>query len=356
MPLIHGCEAFRVTMPRGRRPESVLVRLTGGQDAVGWGEAPLPAGRDAAPAAEAVWADIEERLGPALIGLELDRPEDVSAAADLGGHPAAAAIDMACWDLWCRARGLPLAHALGGTRTSIVTGATLTPEPILSTVVSRVNQAVGAGHTRITVEVRPGWDIEPLREIRRAYPALAVVADGGHAYRETPEHLDALEALDGYELLAIERPFPAGDLAAHARLQLRVGAAVAPEAPDLATLAAAIELNAGRALNLRIGVLGGLTAARGAHDRACAAGWDIWCTGAGPFGIGQAAAVALAAMPGCTLPSDVSDPAGGPAIVSPPVRSSGGVVGVPLTQAGLGHEIDEERIVRLASRRMRLPA
>ncbi|MEW2360203.1 enolase C-terminal domain-like protein [Spirillospora sp. NPDC029432] len=351
VPSIHGCDAFRVAMPRGRRPESVLVRLTAQDGTVGWGEAALAAGGP-----DPVWSDIEERMGPALIGLELDRPEDVSAAADLGCPAAAAAIDTACWDLWCRSRGLPLAHALGGTRTSIVTGARLTPEPLLDTVVGRVNQAVGAGHTRVTLDVRPGWDIEPVRAIRQAFPALALVADAGHHYRETPEQLAVLEGLEAYGVLAIVRPFPEDDLAAHARLQARTGTAVAPGIGDLATLDAAIALDAGRVLDLRLSAMGGLTAARSAHDLAYAAGWDVWCTGAGAFGIGQAAAVALAALPGVTLPSEVSDPAGGPAFVTPPVRSSGGVVGVPYTQPGLGHEIDEARIGKLATRRLRIPA
>jgi O-succinylbenzoate synthase len=351
VPQIHGCDAFRVTMPRGRRPESVLVRLRAQDGTVGWGEAAV-----AADGPEPVWSDIEERMGPALIGLDLERPEDVSAAAELGCRGAAAAVDIACWDLWCRARGLPMAHALGGTRTSIVTGARIAPEPQLETVVSRVNQAVGAGHTRVTLAVRPGWDIEPVRAIRQAFPALALVADAGHAYRETPEQLAVLEGLDAYGMLAIERPFPAEDLAAHARLQLRIRSAVAPAIGDLDTLDAAISLQAGRVLDLRACAMGGLTAARSAHDLAYAAGWDVWCTGTGAFGIGQAAAVALAALPGVTLPSEVSDPAGGPAFVSPPVRSSGGVVGVPYTQPGLGHEIDEARIERLATRRLRIPA
>lgn len=359
MPQIQGCDAFRAAMPRGRRPQSVLVRLTAADGTVGWGEAADTGGLngpDGSGDLTEVWSDVAERLGPALIGLEWERPEDVSAAAELGGRPAASAIDIACWDLWCRSRGLPLAHALGGTRTSIVTGAQIGPEPILETVVSRVNRAVGAGHTRVTVRIRPGWDIEPVRLIREAYPALALIVDAGHDYGETDEHLGVLTGLDAYGVLAIERPFPAGDLEAHARLQRRVEAPVAPAVGDIETLDAAITLEAGRALNLRLGDLGGLTAARAAHDRAYAAGWGIWCTGAGPFGIGQAAAVALAALPGCDLPSDVSDPAGGPAFVTPPVRSSGGVVGVPFTQPGLGHEVDDERIIRLASDKVRIPA
>ncbi|WP_018656105.1 enolase C-terminal domain-like protein [Actinomadura flavalba] len=354
MPQIVGCDAFRVRMPRGRRRESVLVRVVADDGNVGWGEA-APEGGGEPDGLGPAWCDLEERLGPALVGLEWESPEDVAGAAQLGGPAAAAAVDVACWDLWCRGRGLPLAHALGGTRTSIVTAARIAPEPNLDTLPGRVNQAVGAGHTRVTLAVRPGWDTEPLRAVRRAFPALAVVVDAGHAYdADDPAHLAALEALDAYEPVAVERPFAAGDLAAHARLQRLVAAAVAPAVGDLDTLAAAVELGAGRVLNLRFDLLGGLTAARAAHDRAYAAGWDIWCTGVGVFGVGQAAAVALASLPGCTLPSEVTDPSGGPVFVSPPVRSAGGVVGVPLTQPGLGHDVDEERIARLATRRMRL--
>jgi O-succinylbenzoate synthase len=350
VPRVHGFDAFRVAMPRGRRPESIIVRLTGDDGAVGWGEVALPAG------AESTWADIEERLGPALLGVDWEQPEDMAGVAQLGGRRAAAAVDIACWDLWCRTRGVPVAHALGGTRTAIVTGARVAADPPLDTLLSRINRYTGGGYARVTVDIGPGWDIEPVRAIRHAYPALALVADARGGYSESPEHLAALEALDSYGLLAIEQPFPAGDLAAHARLQRQIATAVCPDIGDLEALDAAISTGAGRALSLRVDRLGGLTAARGAHDRAYAAGWDVWCGGAGPFGIGQAATVAVASLPGCTLPSDVSEIAGGPAFVSPPVRGSGGVVAVPLTQPGLGHDVDDDRIIRLATRTLRIPA
>jgi O-succinylbenzoate synthase len=337
-------------MPRGRRPESILVRLTGEDGVAGWGEARVPQDPDS------TWADIEKRLAPALLGLDWDRPEDVSGVRDLGNRRAAAAIDIACWDLWCRGRGVPLAHALGGTRTSVVVGAQMAVDPSLESLVMRVNRYVGAGYTRVTVAIRPGWDIEPVRTIRHAYPALALVADAAGAYSESREHLAALEALDSYGLLAIERPFPAGDLSAHARLQGRIATPLGPYVGDIDTLDAAISMAAGRVLSLRIARLGGLTAARSAHDLAYAAGWDVWCGGAGVFGVGQAAAVALAGLPGCTLPSDMSEMAGGPAFVSPPVRASGGVMAVPFTQPGLGHEVDADAITRLATQIVRISA
>jgi O-succinylbenzoate synthase len=350
VPQIQGFDAFRVAMPHGRRPESIIVRLTGDDGTVGWGEVALP------PEDESAWSDMEERLGPALLGVEWDRPEDMAGMAQLGGRRAAAVVDIACWDLWSRARGIPVAHALGGTRTAVVTGARIAAGPPLETLVTRVNRYAGAGYARVTVDIWPGWDVEPVRTIRHAYPALALVADAGGRYTESPDHLAALEALDSYGLLAIERPFASGDLNGHARLQRQIATAVCPDVGDLDTLDAAINAEAGRAASLRVDRLGGLTAARAAHDRAYAVGWDVWCGGAGPFGIGQAATVAVASLPGCTLPSDVSEISGGPVFVSPPVRANGGVVAVPLTQPGLGHDVDQDRIMRLATRTLRIPA
>ncbi|MFL6054891.1 MAG: enolase C-terminal domain-like protein [Actinoallomurus sp.] len=347
MPRIEGFEAYRMTMPHGRRPESILVRVCDADGAIGWGEV---AGSDAC------WADIEERVGPALLGLDWELPEEVVGVGGLGGHAAASAIDIACWDLWCRRQRTPLAYALGGTRTSIVAGARLTAEPTLDVLLTRVNRLVSAGYARVTLAVQPGWDIEPVRAVRQAFPALALQADGAETYTEDPAHLSALEALDAYGLIAIERPFAGGELAAHTRLQRAIDTPVCLDPADLDTVDAAISIGAGRMFGLRIARLGGLTAARGAHDRALASGWDTWCDGAAGFGIGQAAAVALAALPGCDLPSDVSETPSQTAVVSPPVRAHGGVVAVPLTQPGLGHDIDHDLVTRLSRHTLRIPA
>ncbi len=347
MPRIQGFEAYRMAMPRRRRPVSILVRVAGDDGVVGWGEV---------ADSDDCWADIEERVGPALLGLDWELPEEIGGVGSLGGRAAAAAVDIACWDLWCRRHHSPLAHSLGGTRTSVMAGARLGIEPLIDVLLTRVNKLAGGGYTRVTLEVRPGWDIEPVRAVRQAFPAIALQVDGFEAYTDAPEHLTALEALDAYGLVAIERPFAGDDLAAHERLQRRIATAVCLDPADLETVDAAISGNAGRMLGLRISRLGGLTAARGAHDRALAAGWQTWCGGAAGFGIGQAAAVALASLPGCDMPSDVTESPSAGGVVTPPVSASGGVVAVPLTQVGLGHTVDEELISRMACQTMRIPA
>lgn len=314
-----------MTLPYGRRPETVLVKITDYGGMVGWGEAVDP---DAA-------GPLESAL-PALIGVDWEHP------SELGEIPGGAAGDMACWDLWGRMNGVPLAHALGGSRTSLIATVRLTADRSLESMVARVNRHVCAGYGHVTLDVHPGWDVEPLRAVRAAYPGLAIAVDGRGAYTEIAQ----LEALDAYGVVAIERPFK--DLLTSADLQDRVSAAVAVEVRSVAELDEAVSLNAGRALLLRPARFGSLAAVRLAHDRAAEAGWDIVCAGGLGAGLARAATVAVASLPGCSLPSDVAEPPRSAQVVLPPVGASGGVVAVPLTQPGLGHNVDEDRVRRMA--------
>ncbi|MEV7006466.1 enolase C-terminal domain-like protein [Streptosporangium sp. NPDC051022] len=328
MPRVRELEVFRLILPYGRRPETILVRLTDYGGMAGWGEIVDPGPK--------TWELLQERLGHALIGVDWEHPDE------LGDVPGGAAADMACWDLWARMSGVPLSHALGGSRTSLMATVRIGAERNLESLVARVNRHVCAGYAHVTLDVHPGWDIEPVRAVRKAYPALGIGVDARRAYTD----IGALAALDAYTLSSIERPFV--DLTHHADLQERVAAPVLLDVSSAAELDEAITLNAGRALLLRPAAVGSLREVRRMHDDAVAAGWEIACSGGQGTGLARAATVAAASLPGCGLPCDVAEPPRSAQIVTPPVGASDGVVAVPLTQPGLGHNVDVTRVRRLA--------
>ncbi|MFI7633701.1 enolase C-terminal domain-like protein [Nonomuraea sp. NPDC049400] len=328
MPRVRELEVFRLVLPYGRRSETLLVKLTDHGGMTGWGETTSPRPK--------TWTKLEETLAALLIGVDWEHPDAVQS-----GDPA---VDMACWDLWTRMRGVPLAEAIGGTRTSLMATVRLTPDASVESLVARVNQQVCAGYGHVTLDVRPGWDVEPVRAVRQAYPALTLAVDCGNAYSD----LGQLVALDSYGLEVIERPFAAGDTYAHASLQDQVAASVAVEVASTAELDDYLTLRAAKVLLLRPALFRSLSEARRAHDRAAAAGWDIQCAGGHGAGLARAATVAVASLPGCTLPCDVTQPPRQNQIVKPIVGANAGVIAVPLTQSGLGHDIDEVRLRRLA--------
>ncbi|WP_017590980.1 enolase C-terminal domain-like protein [Nocardiopsis potens] len=346
-----GIEAMLVRLPapvpRTRRrgaggpPRMVrhaLVRVSDGSGTSGWGEMP-----DAGPER---WRTLVEEFAPALLRHAWSRPTEAQDAwADLAPCPqAAAALDAACWDLWSRRRGTPLPHALGGSRTAITAGVTIGRQPSVESLVAEVNRQVGAGFRAVRLEIGPGWDVEPVRAAQESYPHLALQAAAGGRYTESEADLDALRALDEYRLLCLEQPFPAPDLAAHARLARELGTTVAlaesVDSPE--SLDAAVRAEAGGAVRLEVARLGGLTQARRVHDRAADAGWDVWCGSEGETGLGRAARVALASLPGITFPSEMPGAGVRAAreVVDPPVRAHDGIAPVPLTVPGLGHDVD----------------
>ncbi|SDR28847.1 enolase C-terminal domain-like protein [Thermostaphylospora chromogena] len=332
LPRVRSIEVFRLTLPYGRRPESLLVRLTDHGGMTGWGEV-------VEPGLDKTWTTLEESLAPALIGLDWEHPEE------LGRVPGGMAGDMACWDLWARMRGVPLSHALGGSRTSLMATVRIDGDHSPDSLVARVNRQVCGGYAHVTINVRPGWDIEPVRAVRESFPGLAISVDAQCAYTD-PEQL---AALDHYGVAVIERPFPVSDVSGHAALQRRVSAAVAVEVGSYEELDRFVEARAARAMVLRPARFTSLAEVRRAHDHAVASGWDILCSGGQGTGLARAATVAVASMPGCNLPCDVTQPPRNAQIVAPPVGASGGVIPVPLTQPGLGHVIDESRVRRMAS-------
>lgn len=354
LPLKHR---FRTSSHSKEYLEHVLVRLRTEDGTEGWGEMASPSDPYYAPdTVDTSWLVATRYLLPAVVGAEFDHPAQVRAAyRKVRGHRfATAGIDAAAWALWSQAAGVSLARALGGTRSTVVAGVSLGIEPTIEELLEQVQDQVDAGYPRVKLKIAPGWDVEPVRQVRAAFGELTVHVDANGAYVDDPEHWAALRELDDCGLAMIEQPFAPRALTASAALQAELDTPVCldesvDEVEDLRT---AIQLGAGRILNIKVSRMGGLTAAVEAHRLAVEAGWPVWCGGMHEFGVGRMANVALSSLPGFTLPSDVS--ASGKYyqrdVVVPPLVTDRGVVEVP-DRPGLGVRVDEEFVARNTSRR-----
>lgn len=354
LPLVH---AFETSSHRKSHLEHVLVRVEDADGAVGWGEIASPSGPFyTAETVDTCWAIATEHLVPRLLGAGWEHPAQVPGlwARVRGNEFAKAGFDAACWALWARVQGVPLAGALGGERREVVAGVSLGIEPTVDALVEQVGRQVDAGYPRVKLKIAPGWDVEPVAAVRAAFPDLALHVDANGAYTESPEHLAALRALDGAGLLMIEQPFAPRNLMASARLAATISTPVCLDESvvDVHDLETALAVGACRVLNIKVSRMGGLTAAVAAHDLARERGVDVWCGGMHEFGVGRAANVALSSLPGFVLPSDVSgsDKYYARDVVTPPVRADHGVVRVPWEIPGLGHDVDEDFVRAHATR------
>jgi O-succinylbenzoate synthase len=117
-----------------------------------------------------------------------------------------------------------------------------------------------------------------------------------------------LAKLDDFGLLLIEQPLDEEDILGHAQLAERLTTPVCLDESIVSARAAAdaIALGACSVVNVKPGRVGGYLEARKVHDVCVAHGVPVWCGGMLETGIGRAANLALATMPGFVLPGDIS--------------------------------------------------
>ncbi|WP_250029435.1 o-succinylbenzoate synthase [Paractinoplanes maris] len=339
LPLVHQ---FRTSSHAKRALEHILVTLTTTDGDAGWGEIASPSGPFySAETVETCWAVARDHLAPLVLGADWQHPRDLPLGRVRGNQFARAGFDMAAWSLWSAGRGVPLAQALGGTRAEVEAGVSLGIEPAIDDLLAQVELRVAEGYRRVKLKIAPGWDVEPVRAVRSAYPSVPLHVDANGVY--TPAHLPLLRELDTLGLLMIEQPYAPRALAELADLQQQLATPICLDesVEELDDLVTALRLGSGRILNIKVSRMGGLTAAVRAHDLAVEHGLPVWCGGMHEFGLGRAANVALSALPGFTLPSDVSgsDKYYARDVTTEPIVSVDGLVEVSTT-AGLGREPD----------------
>ncbi len=337
----------------------ILVEVVDGDGVTGWSECVAP---DTAhytnETVDTAWPLICDALAP----LAAHRPQasveqlaaELSRAAPTAPM-AVAAVEMAARDLDARRRGIPLATVLGGERTEVGAGVVIGLHRSIDSLVDEATDAAARGYRRIKLKIAPGSDARPVAAVREAVgPDVPLAVDGNGSYRL--EQAESLVALERHALDMVEQPLPASDFAGSTRLQLLLGTPICLDesirsAADVVTMH---RLDAGRIVNLKPGRVGGHTAALDVHRAAVARALPVWCGGMLETGIGRAHNVALASLPGFSMPGDLSpsDRYWERDIVDPPWHMIDGALQVPLDRPGIGVEVDVELVESMALRRV----
>ena len=279
-----------------------------------------------------------------------------AALDSVAGHPMAkAALSSALLDADLRAFGRSLASHVGAARARVPAGVAVGMAPDLDALLDEVGHWVGRGYRRVKLKVMPEWDVEPVAAVRQAHPDLALQVDANGSYRpDRPADGASLRRLDGFGLVLIEQPFPADALTAHAALAavLETPVCLDESITSAAMAALALDLGACSIINVMAGGAGGIAEALAIHDLCVARDVPAWVGGMHETGLGRAEALALAALPGFTLPPDLSasDRYYVADIVTEPFALDDGALTVP-TGPGLGVELDLDRVAALATSR-----
>jgi o-succinylbenzoate synthase len=321
----------------------------------GWGES--TAGENpfySYETVETAWLILRDYLWPLVRGRVLEALDVWDLVAGVRGHNMAkAALETAVWDAEAKHKQEALATLLGGTRQEIPCGVSIGIQPTISMLITRVEEALAAGYQRIKIKIKPGYDVEPVRALRERFPRVRLMVDANSAYDLSDVAL--LKQLDPFHLMMIEQPLGWDDIYSHAQLQRQLETPICLDEciHSVEQARAAIEMNACRIINIKLGRVGGHTAARRIHDLCQEKSIPVWCGGMLESGIGRAHNIAMSSLRNFSLPGDVSASRRywSEDIIDPEVEvSEQGTIPIPSAH-GIGFAPRLDRIESLTTRR-----
>ncbi len=251
---------------------------------------------------------LEKFLLPVVLGKRFtDIPTLRQTYAEIKGHNMAkAALEHALWDGLAREQGMSLSAFMGGTRLRAAAGISIGMQKSIPETLAVVEGYLKDGFQRIKLKIMPGRDVELIRAVRRQFPQIALSVDANSAY--TLAQASIFRELDEFGLLYIEQPLAHDDLIDHATLQRMLQTAICLDESieSLEDTRKAIQIGAGRVINIKSGrVSGGYESIR-IHDLALENNIPVWCGGMLETGIGRAYNLGLASLPNFSMPADIS--------------------------------------------------
>ena len=337
---------FRTSFSTETHRDILLVRVET-DDAVGWGE--CVSGNEPLYSNEYVEGSQQvmiDHLIPRLFAFR-SRPMSAHDVAQIlrpvkDHRMAKAALEAAILDAQLRENNVSLATHLGSIQELVPSGVSVGIANSLDELVSTVGGYLDEGYARIKLKIEPGWDIEPVRVIRKTFgDQVPLQVDANTAF--TREDGPLLAQLDPFNLLLIEQPLPEDDITGHALIARQVGTPICLDESIVSSHVAidAIERGACSIVNIKAGRVGGYLEAVRIHNVCQQRGVPVWCGGMLETGIGRAMNVALAGLPNFTLTGDISasERFWKQDIVQHPIRLESGQVRLP-SGSGAGFEID----------------
>lgn len=286
---------------------------------------------------------LKNQLIPDILHQEINSPEEVQKiySGIKRNNMAKSAVDNAVWDLFAQENKMNLAAFIGGKKKQVESGISIGIQPKPADLVNLVKKSLELGYRRIKVKIKPDKDYQYLEAVRKNFPDIMLMADANCAY--TLKDIDFFKQLDKFNLLMIEQPLEAGDLLHHAKLQSEIETPICLDESinSLDDAKAMLQLGSGKIINIKVSKVGGITNAKSIQNFALKNKIACWCGGMYSSGVARAVDIAVATLPGYTLPNDISssDHYFKNDIISPEVKLKKGKIDVS-NKPGLGYDLN----------------
>ncbi len=340
-------EPFRISSGVVSDKDGIIVALRS-DGLTGYGEAsPMSGNFYSSDTPEKSWQELCEVIAPAIVGRSFAIAGGWTETLDAlpAGNFTKTGVETAFWDLAAQMSGTPLSRYLGGTRTQVESGLAVGLYEKPAGLLRTIERYLKDGYRRVKIKIEPGRDIDLIREVRRTFGDIPLYVDANGAY--SIKDAAIFRALDEFQLMMFEQPFPGPALEDLAQLQQQVRTPIcldeSLETPEL--LRRAIELSSFRIANFKIQRVGGFHRALEMYGICREYGIRAWVGTMPELGIGQAQGAALASLDGFVFPTDVEASARWfcDDIIEPWIQVRNGLIDLPASP-GLGYSINDAKV------------
>ncbi len=335
---------------------TVLVEVITAEGVSGWGEITVEVAPGYAAETPVTAEHIAKNfLMPKLVGKTFTNPQEAQALMKKvrGHHHTKFGLETGVWDALAKVNEMRLVDLFSSylpegnlTKGYASVGVSIGIQKTVEDTVKIIQKRYDQGYRRIKLKIQPGWDVELARGVRAALPDIVMMLDANSAY--TLKDAEHLKQLDQFNLLMVEQPLADDDIYEHSKLRpmMKTPICLDESIKSPSDLRLALELGAISILNLKPVRVGGYVDSLEIYKICVENNLPLWIGGMMETGVGRAANVAFASLPGVNMPSDISatDRYYSPDVTEPPfVLGKNSTIAVP-EETGIGVTVEPDRL------------
>lgn len=355
-------EPLRTSFGVEANKSAILVELETSNGIIGWGEGATEIRPSYGYETIATGLHIyNEFLIPNLIGQTIEKATNVPALirSVRGNNFSKAGIEAAIWDALAKNNDLRLADYFASllpegheSENKATVGVSIGIQPTVDATIAIIRKRLDQGYGRIKLKIKRNWDVELARGVRSVFPDISLMLDANSDY--SLADAEQLTQLDEFNLLMIEQPLGYYDIYEHGQLQklLQTRICLDESVKSSNDLLLALQVDATRILNLKPGRVGGFSESLKIYTICVEHNLPLWIGGMLETGVGRAANIAFASLPGVSLPSDIS---ASDRYFDPDITEPAFILGLESTLAvpdgyGIGVEVQQDRLQEATAR------
>ncbi len=278
------------------------------KDVIGYSEAPpMPGPFYSAETPYTCIHIMKEFIIPKLLGKNFKSINDFNEIFlnVRGNNFAKAGIEAALWDIISKCNNMPLYRFVGGTKKDIPWKISIGIKNTIKILLNDIEYFLNKRVKNIKIKIRKGWDIEPVRCIRKEFGNINLSVDANAYY--SLKDINIFKELDEYGLTQIEQPLNYDNLYEHHILKQKIKTPIClDESIDsIETCNNAIKLDSCDIVNLKVQRVGGIKNSLLIHNLCRDNNIPVWIGFMPDSGIGSALGLSICSLPNVLYSNDI---------------------------------------------------